>query len=455
MMTALALRKEEEENMSFETAIERDFERIQAGSPGAHAHISQDKRLQAFQSFLGCDSIPGHKESWKYTSLQKVRNFPLTLAPAGETATLESIEQALSVNFENKIVVLNGKIISQTLSRDFLGAVDVIGSLEKGYRNGTGEPFRELLKSEFGRAVSTANNPIVALNTALAEEVLVLRVKKESKVSRPLQLVFATSADSASASCSRVLLVAEQGSKLDLVESHIVLGTGPVLSVPVMEVVVHEGAQLNITKLIFGTATSQHLSAQGARLSDAAEFCSTVFTFGGMLTRNEAYPVIAGSGVKCSLNGFTVTKGSEHVDHVTAVEHASPESESFQTFKGVYSGRSTGVFTGTIIVAEGAQKTNAFQSNKSILLSRDAESMTRPQLKIWADDVKCTHGATVGQIDEAALFYLRSRGIPQEQARQILMSAFAEDVLKAVPESILEAGVQQAVTGRLEELFAE
>jgi Fe-S cluster assembly protein SufD len=165
--------------------------------------------------------------------------------------------------------------------------------------------------------------------------------------------------------------------------------------------------------------------------------------------RNEIYPVLAGEGCECYLNGLTVLNGEQHVDNFTVIDHAMPHCFSREIYKGIYDDRTSGVFSGTIIVRPGAQKTNAIQSNNSILLSDDASIETKPQLKIWADDVKCTHGATVGQLDDKALFYLQARGIPVGEARKILIHAFASDVINHLSDeplkAFLEAELYQAL----------
>ena len=174
-----------------------------------------------------------------------------------------------------------------------------------------------------------------------------------------------------------------------------------------------------------------------------------LFSFGGALVRNNVSTLLKGSGAQSVLNGLSVLNGSQHVDNATVIHHQEPSIESRELFKGIYADSSRGVFSGTIIVDQIAQKTNAFQSNQSLLLSVDSSIETRPQLKIWADDVKCTHGATVGQLNEEAMFYLRSRGISKEEARNFLIHAFASEVLTSVKLKPLREFVEARITEKL------
>jgi Fe-S cluster assembly protein SufD len=177
---------------------------------------------------------------------------------------------------------------------------------------------------------------------------------------------------------------------------------------------------------------------------------SCTVTFGGLVVRNEVHPTLLGEGIQCGMFGLTVLGGKQHVDNYTVLDHAKPRCESNELFKGIYGGHASGVFRGTIIVREDAQKTNAFQSNQSVLVSNDATIFSEPQLKIWADDVKCTHGATVGQLDEQALFYIRSRGVSKEEAMGMLIKAFASAVFEKVTDAALNVRLEELLTRKLQ-----
>jgi Fe-S cluster assembly protein SufD len=217
-----------------------------------------------------------------------------------------------------------------------------------------------------------------------------------------------------------------------LIESFVGLTESSYFTCGVSEILIDDNAHVQHYKIGVEGANAYHVSSTHVRQNRDSRYDLKLFSLGGSLVRNEVYPMLCDEGIESYLSGLTVVGGEQHVDNFTVVEHAKPHSSSNQVFKGIYGGNSRGVFTGTIVVAEQAQKTNAFQSSANLLLSETAQVDTRPQLKIWADDVKCSHGATIGQLDDEALFYLRSRGINSVEAKSMLIRAFANEVLESV-----------------------
>jgi len=292
------------------------------------------------------------------------------------------------------------------------------------------------------------------MNTALFQEALTLRVGKNLNVKKPIQVVFlAFGQENPTCYFPRLFLAVEDSSNLSVIERHLSTGTNPKqvnsFGSAVTEFRIGENAELNhlfVQDLGPGAGLVANTAGEIQR---SGKYNSHVIQLGGKLIRNEIRPKLMGQGAECLLNGLTVIEASQHVDNFTVIEHAAPNCFSRENYKGVYKDRSSGVFCGTIIVQRDAQKTNAIQSNKSILLSNTASVDTKPQLKIWADDVKCTHGATIGQLDDDALFYLRSRGISKEQAKRILISAFIGEVLEAIPGEPIRAQLTALVKSRL------
>jgi Fe-S cluster assembly protein SufD len=221
------------------------------------------------------------------------------------------------------------------------------------------------------------------------------------------------------------------------------------LSLPVAEIVAADNAIVDYYKYQQEAVSANHVSNTIVSQGRSGNVSTHIFSFGGALVRNNVTANLKGSGANAVLNGLSVLSGTQHVDNTTEIHHIEPSIESREHFKGIYADASRGVFSGTITVDQIAQKTNAFQSNQALLLSPNASIETRPQLKIWADDVKCTHGATVGQLDQDAMFYLRSRGIGREEARNFLIHAFASEVLSTVKVPALKEYVEAAITEKL------
>jgi Fe-S cluster assembly protein SufD len=227
-------------------------------------------------------------------------------------------------------------------------------------------------------------------------------------------------------------------------------GTDTYCTVSSSSIVAAESAVVTHARIQTESATATHFSATHAKLADESVVHTVCVNAGGQLVRNEVYNEINGRAVNALLSGVSVASGNELVDNYTVIDHALPESQSTERYKGIYAGKAKGIFNGTIIVRQDAQQTNAIQSNNSLLLSDDAASFSRPQLKIWADDVKCTHGATVGQMDEQALFYLRARGVPLEQAKVLLMHAFTSEAFEDVVDVELKHYLEQVVFSKLD-----
>jgi Fe-S cluster assembly protein SufD len=285
----------------------------------------------------------------------------------------------------------------------------------------------EAVERHLGRYLNIERDPFCALNTAFIDDGGYIRVPTKAVIERPIHLLFvATSGATPVMTHPRNLIVVEKEAQVTVVEDYISFGTEiPTLSNAVTELVVGENASVAHVLIEREHLQSYNISTLRIEQSRSANIASHSLLLGGALVRNNVHPVLAGEGGECLINGLFVGSGQQHLDNYMLVEHASPHCASRQFYNGILDGHAHGVFHGRIIVHKDAQKTDAKQTNRNLLLTDDAQIDTKPQLEIYADDVKCTHGATIGQIEENALFYLRSRGIAEIEARRLLLEAFA------------------------------
>ena len=308
----------------------------------------------------------------------------------------------------------------------------------------------EAVALQLGRLARIESQAFTALNTAFLRDGAVVEVAPGVVLDTPIHLLFVTRSSAEPVlSQPRVLVVAGANSQVRVVESHAGDGETPYLSNAVTEISVDEYAVVDHYAVVREAEPAFHVASLHATLGRASNFSSHVITLGGAIVRNEAHVALAGEGGECTLNGLYLANGRQLVDNQTTIDHAQPHCDSHELYKGILDGRSRAVFNGKIIVRLDAQKTDAKQSNKTLLLSEDAQITTKPQLEIFADDVKCTHGATVGQLDQDALFYLRSRGLSRDQARQLLTHAFAADLLGHIKVEAIRTQLDALLLERL------
>jgi Fe-S cluster assembly protein SufD len=309
---------------------------------------------------------------------------------------------------------------------------------------GAGVEFSSLWENpgaaSLGDLIDLKQHPLAALATALLGDGLVIRTTADTDAGAPVTLAFVAPASERPALClPRVRIEAARGSRVAVVLDHTSAAPrGAHFTNAVIEIDVAANARVELTVVQRENADAFHASNSAVRLARDARFTSHVVTLGGRLTRNDLSVVLAGEGAECSLDGLYLGTGERVVDNHSLVDHAVPHGTSRQLYKGVLGGTSQGVFRGRVIVRPGAQKTNAMQSNPNMLLADGAEIDSKPQLEIWADDVKCSHGSAIGRLDENALFYLRSRAIGEREARALLTRGFAAEILGALPEALRE-----------------
>ncbi len=291
-----------------------------------------------------------------------------------------------------------------------------------------------------------AERSLSALNAAFAADGCLLQLDDGATLPRPLQLLFVSLGhDQPMMTSPRNVVVLGAGARLELIESHVALGGGQRLTNLVNRFVVGRGAELVHERLQFGDVAGSLIGKNLYSISADARLTQSLATLGGALVRNEIEAVLDGSGIELALNGLYLTRERQHIDNNILIDHARPGSHSDQFYKGVLDGQAQAVFAGKIVVRRDAQKTNAYQKNDNLLLSPDAEIDTKPELEIFADDVKCSHGATAGELDERALFYMRSRGLDPATARSLLTYAFADEVLERFRNQAVAAQARREV----------
>ena len=369
------------------------------------------------------------QEEWRYTSLSGLGKLDLDLPEPGRAAVSHTnLATLASPVFACSLHVFVDGIYAPAFSR--LGAqVENLASLSEA-------------PPELGTLTDGKEHPLAALNTSLLTDGAVLRIPRGSHIEEPIHVVFA---GTGAVQSPRLLVIAEAGSQVQVIQDHVSLTGDAGLTNAVTEIHVGAGARVDLVNLQRESDTTYHVSNTNARVERDGRADTHTLTFGGRLVRNDLSLTLAGEGSHATLNGLFLGSGERLVDNHSLVDHAVPRGTSRQLYKGILGGASKGVFRGRVVVRPDAQHTNAEQSNPNLLLSDGAEIDTKPQLEIHADDVKCSHGSSVGQLDEDALFYLRSRAVDAGEARALLTRGFAREVLDVLPIEALRDGLASAL----------
>lgn len=392
-----------------------------AGEPAFVRALRERARARVAETGLPTPRL----EAWRFTNLKRLAG--LELVPAEAVAGTLDVTPWV-VSDAHLAVVVNGRLAPALSRLDGLPAGLTIEPLSTAW-----DRRPELVEARLGRHVALDEHPLAALNTALFPAGLLIHVAAGTMVERPLQVLHVTVGDDAPRlAAPRLLVVAERASQATLVEQYVGLG-GDTLTLPVTELHLDAGAVLRHTRLQEERRDADHIALQQSWLERDANLASLAVNLGGRLFRADVDAVLAGEGGHASLDGLYLVEASQHSDTQMRVRHAAPHCTSHELYKGVLDGDSRAVFNGRIIVDPGAQKTDAIQSNRNLLLSEGALAFSNPQLEIFADDVRCTHGSTVGRLDEDAVFYLRSRGIGRAAAESLLTWAFASELVRKVP----------------------
>jgi Fe-S cluster assembly protein SufD len=425
-----------------------EFERFQRELPAGEPAMLQALRRQGIERFTALGFPTLRQEAWRLTNVNPIaRGTFVRPAVSRLDAAEPDLEQTKPWDFAAaaRLVFVDGRFAPGLSHRDGLPEGILAGSLAEILERTPGE-----IEPWLGRMARTDVNPFVALNTAFLRDGAVVKVARGVVLEEPIHLLFLSSVGEdgkATVSFPRNLIVAGEASQVTVVETY--AGTGAYFTCPVTELVSGPGAVVDHYKVqresreAFHVATFQVLAERNSAPS------SHSISIGGGLVRNDVNAVLQGEGIDCILNGLYLAEGRQHVDNHMRVEHAAAHCSSHELYKGVLDGKARAVFDGLIYVHKGAQKTDAKQSNRNLLLSPDAIANSNPRLEIFADDVKCTHGSTVGQLDDDAVFYLRSRGIGMEAARSLLTYAFASDVVGRIKVDAVRHDLEELLFARL------
>src|SRR6267142_1230824 len=423
------------------------FQSLQQDSPmAAWVELLRESAMDQFD-LLGLPSVS--EEEWKYTNLTPIVKADFQPALKDRASEIRKTEVDLFAYPETSrthIVLLNGFLRADLSSTSKLGEVVVL-DLSNAVAD---ERYEQIVRAYLARNANHHDNGLIALNTAFIQSGIFILIPKDVRLEAPLQITYLSEPGSSnSASFPRVLVVAEENSSAMLIESYRSVSEAGYFTNAVTEIVLKEGARLDHYRLQRESNRAFHVSTTAATLGPKSSYDTTSITMGAQLSRHDIDVVMDYEGAECWVDGLYVVGSNQHTDTHSVIDHKQPHCTSHQLYKGILDGKSRAVFNGKVFVRPGAQKTDAMQTNKNLLLSNDAHVDTKPQLEIWADDVKCAHGAAIGQLDEDELFYLASRGIHSDLARNLLTYGFAEEVIAKVKVESIKAQLDEAVLNRL------
>jgi Fe-S cluster assembly protein SufD len=402
-------------------------------------------RSEAIKNFETTGFPSKKNEAWKYTSLKNVLKQDYSLFPKSEHSIEYRDVQSYFVHDIDtyKIVFIDGKYASH-LSQTTHEGIDVClmsAALSQS-------KYQPVIENYFNKIAS--KHGLNALNTAFCSEGAYIHIKKNKVSKRPIQIIhFSTGKEPALLLQPRNLIVVDENAQVQILERHQSLTKNSTLTNSVTEIFAAKRAQIDYYKIQDDKLEASLIDNTFIDQSQESHVAVHTFCFGGKLTRNNLNFYQNGQRIESTLKGVTIIGHKQHVDHNTLVHHIAPNCESYQDYKGIFSDNAVGVFNGKVVVEKEAQKTNAFQANNNLLVNDKATINTKPQLEIFADDVKCSHGCTIGQLDENAMFYLRTRGIPEKEAKALLMYAFANNVLDSVKIPQLKKSINKLVAKKL------
>ena len=405
-----------------------------------------DTRAQALKIFEE-KGFPSKKdELWKYTSLDAVIHKDYSLFPKSEASIeLKDVKKYFLYDTDTYKVIFIDGVYNPFLSNTTHDGLDVClmsAALSK-------PKYRDIINSYFNK-IAPFDESLTALNTSYAKEGAFIYIPKKTVAEKPIEIIHFSSGEQDSLWLQpRNLIVIDKNSQVQIIERHQSLKQHSVVTNSVTEIYVHEEAFVDYYKLQNDLTTASLIDNTYIQQEKNSHASVHTFSLGGKLIRNNLRYFHKGEHILSTLKGVTILEGKQHVDHSTMVHHSQPNCESHQDYKGIFSERSEGVFNGQILVDKIAQKTNAFQQNNNVLLDDKATVNSKPQLEIFADDVKCSHGCTIGQMDEESLFYLRSRGIPKKEAKALMTYAFANNVLESVQLPSLKKRINGQIARKL------
>jgi Fe-S cluster assembly protein SufD len=409
----------------------------------------QDLRERGAARFAELGFPTVREEEWRFTSVTPISTMEFSPAPKGRLAS-EQLDAFLYADAPHRLVIVNGRFVPELSRTSGLPQGMHFGSLADALSEQV-----DLVARYLGQLADFESRPFAALNTAFVQDGAYVHIPDGAVLEQPLQLLFVSAADGAVMSHPRVLIVAGERSQCRIVETYVGAGDHVYFSNAVTEVFAGENAVVDHYKVQEESMQAFHVASMHIHAVRSANFSSHSFVLGGRLVRNDVFAHLDGEGAEVTLNGLYLADGDRLVDNHTTIDHAKAHCPSHEIYKGILGGRARAVFNGKIIVRQDAQKTDAKQTNRALLLTDNAAINTKPQLEIFADDVKCTHGAAIGQLDDDALFYLQARGLTFFEARDMLIHAFAGDILDRVQIEPLKRALEGELYAQLARDLAE
>lgn len=425
-----------------------DFARSESKLPAGGVKAIAELRRAAMQRFDELGFPSRRDENWLLTNLDPITKiaYERPSAEVGADLSPEDLHRIGLIDLSpTRIVFLNGRHAPRLSSTASLPSGSWIASLAEALND-----MPDLVEAALGRHADFQRHPFTALNTALWNDGAFIHIGRGTTLEEPIHLVFiSTNAGEPTVTYPRVLITAESNAGASIVESYLGRGNETYFTNAVTEIIAGENAVVGHYKLIRESAKAFHIGTTQVHQARDSNVTTTSLSLGGLRVRNDLNLILDGEGAECSLSGLYIVGGRQHIDNHTSIEHAKPHCTSRELYKGVLDGRSRAVFNGKITVRPDAQKTDAQQANRNLLLSSDSLVSTKPDLEIFANDVKCRHGATIGQIDEDALFYARSRGIDREDAERMLIYAFASEMIDPIDIPPLRDSLAELLLSRL------
>ncbi len=402
-------------------------------------------RRNAMDHFTEVGFPSVHDEEWKYTNVAPIARFAFEI-PAPQQTAFDLTEFTYPETAKSQLVFVNG-VLRNELSDlsalpDQLVAIDLSTAV-------VDERYGDIVWQHLAQQADYVANGFVALNTAFLSSGAFIYVPKNLIVETPLHLVFICDSEDKAVSFPRVLVVAEESSSISLIETYAATAETAYFTNAVVELALKDNARVTHYKVQRESKDAFHVATTAADLGRNSNYDTTTITLGAQLSRHDIAAIMDNEGAECRVDGLYIVTTGQHTDTHSVIDHRKPNCSSHQLYKGILDGKSRAVFNGKIFVRHDAQKTDAMQTNKNLLLSKDARVDTKPQLEILADDVKCAHGAAVGQIDEDELFYLETRGIHPDLARNLLTYGFAEEVITNISVASIRQELDEAVLNRL------
>jgi Fe-S cluster assembly protein SufD len=419
-----------------------NFEKSLNGHSNKNLHNIRKKAFDHFND-KGFPTI--RDEEWRFTNIGPIENGVFNPARFFDIAH-ESLKEFLLENVtQNRLVFVNGNYSKDLSDTENIPTNIQVKSLAVALENNP-----SIIENHFSQQASQGDDTFTALNTAFIQDGTFIEIPKNEIVRDPIHIIFVTSPQNDNiVTHPRNLFILGENSQAKIIESYVGFGQQAYFTNPVVEITLDENAVLDHYKIQRETQNAYHVAVNLIHQKRSSSYTSHFFSFGGALVRNNIKTVLDGNGVESNLNGLYIASNKQHIDNFTVIDHAQPHCNSHELYKGILDNEARAVFSGIIHVRQIAQKTDAIQSNQNLLLSENATVDTKPQLEIFADDVKCTHGGTVGQIDEEGVFYLRSRGLDKEQARNLMIQAFAGEVTHKVKIDSLREELDNLVFSRL------